>query len=269
MFYSGRMAGWLIYVGAAVALSQLMYFGLGGALYLRYYRARRPSAGVWKCQPGRWLSPALNRHAIILGAANVALGGMISGTLAYHAWNGGFSTLYFHLEDRSLAYTLLSSVLVFVVTDALAYYAHRTYHRPLLFRWFHRWHHRYNTPTPFTVTAMHPVEFLTYQLIFAAPMFTLPLYVGSYYGLLVYIFYFTTWDHSGIRHRSLLPWQPPSLFHDDHHKYFHCNFGQNAMIWDRLHGTLRRRGRRYGAEVFGGRGAPTGESGPGELVDYR
>lgn len=26
------------------------------------------------------------------------------------------------------------------------------------------------------------------------------------------------------------------------------------MLWDRLHGTLRRHGRRYGPEVFGGRG---------------
>ncbi|MCB9788498.1 MAG: hypothetical protein H6744_17590, partial [Deltaproteobacteria bacterium] len=43
---------------------------------------------------------------------------------------------------------------------------------------------------------------------------------------------------------------------DDHHTQFHCNFGQHLMIWDRLHGTLRRQSRQYGAEVFGGRGAP-------------
>ena len=70
--------------------------------------------------------------------------------------------------------------------------------------------------------------------------------------------------------RSRLPWQGPSMFHDDHHVHFHCNFGQCFVLWDRLHGTLRRAGRRYGVDVFGGKGAPAvGGAGEGhEFVRY-
>ena len=40
------------------------------------------------------------------------------------------------------------------------------------------------------------------------------------------------------------------------------------MIWDRLHGTLRRRHRRYGEEVFGGRGASSGAGERDELERF-
>ena len=50
------------------------------------------------------------------------------------------------------------------------------------------------------------------------------------------------------------PPQPPAAFHDAHHEFFHCNFGQNLLLWDRLHGTARVEGRRYDEATFGGRG---------------
>ena len=41
------------------------------------------------------------------------------------------------------------------------------------------------------------------------------------------------------------------------------------MIWDRLHGTLRRQDRRYGEHVFGGRGAADGPAdGKAKYVRY-
>ena len=79
--------------------------------------------------------------------------------------------------------------------------------------------------------------------------------------VLVYVLTFNVIDHSGVDLRSRLPWQGPSRFHDDHHLYFHVNFGQHLMIWDRLHGTLRRQKRSYGREVFGGKGVPISDEG--------
>src|SRR5262249_9246751 len=65
-------------------------------------------------------------------------------------------------------------------------------------------------------------------------------------------------QHSGVRVSPWIPWMPSTYFHDDHHRYFHVNYGQHLLLWDRLYGTLRRDGRRYGIEVFGGQGAPVG-----------
>src|SRR5262245_32481177 len=129
-----------VYVAAAIGFSWVIYFGQGGLLHLVYYVRRRGQADQWKCQPQRFLSPELARHAVLLGAANVALGGLISGSLAYHAFNGGWTQLYFDLGTHGLAYTLFSTALVAVATDAGAYYAHRLYHRPALFKRIHVWH---------------------------------------------------------------------------------------------------------------------------------
>jgi len=257
----------LLYIGGSIAIGLVMYSVLCGGIYYAVYVRRRADAATWKCQPDRWLSPQMNRHAIKLGVANMTLGSVISGAMAYHVFNGGKSALYFDLKTHGIVFSILTLAAVFVITDLGAYWAHRIYHSERLFKSVHKWHHRYGAPTPFTVTAMHPVEFLTYQAIFLIPAFVIPMHVATYYGLLVYIFYYNTCDHSGIKHRAIIPWQPPSQFHDDHHRYFHCNFGQSSMLWDRAYGTLRRIGRKYGENVYGGRGVREGV-GPDGFVKY-
>ena len=89
--------------------------------------------------------------------------------------------------------------------------------------------------------------------------------------LLIYVLLYNIKDHSGIVLTSRLPWQGSSRFHDDHHVYFHCNYGQNLPIFDKLHGTHRRVNRRYGEDVFGGKGAPLeggGNDDEPEWVEY-
>ncbi|HEY2509978.1 MAG TPA: sterol desaturase family protein [Polyangiaceae bacterium] len=248
----------LAFVGGSVGIGLVMYFGLCGGLYYFKYVRDRSRAADWKCQPERWLSPEMNRHAIRLGAANMTLGSVLSGLMAAYVWTGGKSALYFDFKEHGIAFTIASIAFVFLLTDLGAYWSHRLYHRKAAFQRFHKWHHRYGAPTPFTVTAMHPVEFITYQSIFLLPAFIVPMHVFAYYGLLLYVFYYNVCDHSGVKHRALVPWQPPSIFHDDHHRYFHCNFGQSSLLWDRVYGTLRRVGRRYGENVYGGRGVSEG-----------
>jgi sterol desaturase/sphingolipid hydroxylase (fatty acid hydroxylase superfamily) len=45
-------------------------------------------------------------------------------------------------------------------------------------------------------------------------------------------------------------WQPTSLYHDDHHKLFHVNYGQTFTLWDRLGGTFYSPKRSYGETSF-------------------
>ncbi|XP_077861419.1 lathosterol oxidase-like [Saccoglossus kowalevskii] len=86
-------------------------------------------------------------------------------------------------------------------------------------------------------------------------MFVVPLHPAVYLGVLVYNYYYGVIDHSGIYLRAVWPWQPSSMFHDDHHKYFHCNFGVNTKLFDWIHGTLRQPDRYYSEATFGGKGA--------------
>jgi len=261
----------LAYVGMSLAGGLGMYFGISGAFELLYYRARRERAAEWKCQPRRFLSPKMAREQLLLGTANVIMASVASGMFVTYLAGGGRAAVYFDLDTHGLAASVLLTLLYFLLTDAGLYFAHRLLHRPRLFRMIHRFHHRYTSPTAFTSMAMHPVELLTYQSIMLLPLFVLPVHVVGLVFVLVYQNYVAMVDHSGIDLHSWLPWQPPTRFHDDHHLYFHVNYGQNLGLWDWMFGTYRREGRVYGADVFGGRGAPApGQEGkPARYVDYR
>lgn len=54
--------------------------------------------------------------------------------------------------------------------------------------------------------------------------------------LLMYIYYHGIIDHSGINFKAYWwqPWQPHCIFHDNHHQYFHVNFGFNIEYWDKV-----------------------------------
>lgn len=263
------MGGWT-FVGAALAGGLGMYYGIGGAFELVYYRRRREDARAWKCQPRRWLTPRMAREQLLLGTFNMTAGSVGSGLFCAYVAGGGATSIEFSLRPRGLAFAALITVVYFLLTDVSLYWTHRLFHAPLLFRLIHRWHHRFAAPTAFTAAAMHPVEFATYQALALAPLFFLPVHVAGVIAVLVYQNVVALVDHSGVDARSWIPWQPPARFHDDHHAYFHVNFGQTLGIWDRLFGTHRREGRRYGVEVFGGKGEalPGAGAGPAPLVDY-
>jgi lathosterol oxidase len=261
---------WAGIVTAAIAGGVVILWIVGGYYHLRYYVRRRHEPDAWKCQPRRFLPKAFARQAMLLSTVNLTIGGLITGTGIYfitQGWEG--PAIYYDVHDYGWAWTLGGTLVYFVIVDGAAYYAHRGMHQRFMFRHIHRWHHRYVATMPWVVTAMHPVEFLIFQAVTLAPLFIIPFHYVSVIVTLVYVLVFNIIDHSGVDLRSRWPWQGPSRYHDDHHVYFHVNFGQHLMFWDRIHGTLRRRGRRYGKDVFGGKGAPDpGAEDEGDFVAY-
>jgi lathosterol oxidase len=248
-------SAWFSTVIGSILGGLVILWIVAGYYHVRYYVLRRHEPEKWKCQPRRFLRPDQQRQAIRLSCMNLAIGGTLSGTFIYALQHGLKTPIYFDVAEYGWAYTLLSTVLLFVAVDGLAYYAHRLLHKRVMFNNIHRWHHRYIATTPWVVTAMHPLELIMFQAATFIPMFVLPTHYMSCIFVFVYILVFNIIDHSGVRLTSALPWQGPSMYHDDHHAHFHCNFGQHLMLWDRLHGTLRRENRTYGVDVFGGRGA--------------
>jgi lathosterol oxidase len=259
------------FVAMAVAGGLGMYFAIGGLLELAYYR-RRADAARWKCQPRRWPGGRARRAEILLGTANLTVASVASGLLAFHIASPGNTTaVYLDLDDHGVAFSIATTLVYFLVTDGALYWAHRLFHRKALFKAIHRVHHRWTSPTAFTAHAMHPVEFAVYQGIMVVPLFVLPVHVVGLIAVLVYQNLIALLDHSGVDMVSRLPWQPPPRFHDDHHAHFHVNYGQTLGLWDRMFGTWRRVGRVYGADVYGGKGAPltAGGADAARYVDYR
>lgn len=265
-------AAWATIVVPSVLAGVAILWIVGGYYHVRYYVLRKHEPETWKCQPTRHLTKAQLKQAMTLSSANLALGGVISGSLIYAITKGWKTPLFGDPTTLGWGpvwgwvYVVASTPVLFVLVDGLAYYAHRALHAKAIFRFVHRWHHRYVATTPFVVTAMHPAEFLLFQGVTFLPLFFIPFHYGSVVAVLVYVLVFNIVDHSGVKLSSRIPWQGPSTYHDDHHAHFHVNFGQHLMFWDRIHGTLRRKDRKYGAEIFGGKGRGAGES---AFVDYR
>jgi len=243
-------------VVASVLGGLVIFWAFAGWYHWAYYVRRAHDPEQWKCQPRRFLRPGQNREAALLSTMNLTIGGVISGTMIDLIRRGMPTPIYFEVERWGWAWTIVSPVLLFLMVDAAAYYSHRALHGKWAFRHIHRWHHRYIATTPFVTIAMHPAEFLFFQACTFVPLFVLPVHYVGAIAVFIYVLVYNIVDHSGIKLASWFPWQAHTQTHDDHHAHFHVNFGQHLTLWDRLHGTARRGDRRYGVDVFGGKGAP-------------
>jgi Delta7-sterol 5-desaturase len=246
-------------VSISVAVSLVTFWGIGGGVHAWFYVVRRADARRWKVQPERFLNARLSRHAFWLGTFNIVMGGTIGGIFAWHVVRGGWSTLYFDPLELGVPWLIGSALATYFLIDAGLYYSHRLLHSRFLFRHVHRWHHRYTAPIIFTTTAVHPIEFLFFQTFVMLPVVIVPVHWAVYVLVVAYTYLIGMIDHSGIRVRWPLPLHTGNDFHDDHHVHFHCNYGHHTQIFDVMHGTARRADRRYGEDVFGGRGAPKEE----------
>ena len=88
-----------------------------------------------------------------------------------------------------------------------------------------------------------------------ALFFWVPVHPSAMVVVGMYTGYYLVEDHSGVMSTPPFPWQPSTQMHDDHHKYFHCNFGQHITLLDRWFGTMRIEGenKTYGEDIFAGR----------------
>ncbi|XP_049694651.1 uncharacterized protein LOC110379333 [Helicoverpa armigera] len=262
-----RMEHFTHFFFAAHAVSLSMYFFIGGFLHWYFYMNRRHLAKEWKIQPDKWLSPELERHELMVGTMSLLLVGTFSSFLACYIYNGNPSTVYYQFDEYGWLWFFLQFPVIFLYSDYTTYILHRLYHTPWLYKHFHKLHHKYKQPTAFSVTAIHPVEILHIQLTMCLPLFFFPVHWLSFYFVAIYNYYHGIIDHSGINFKAQWwqPWQPDAEFHDQHHEFFHCNFGFNMSLWDKLHGTMRKQYRAYTEDTYHGE-APTLDSPEGKAL---
>ena len=121
-----------------------------------------------------------------------------------------------------------------------------------MYRNIHKVHHRYKHPTPFSAFALHPIEFLVFQSAGILQAAFFPVHIAGYLVVVLFVAYHNQLDHSGVAFEGDLPWMPATKYHDDHHLYFHLNFGLHLVFWDWIGGTLRSKQRVYGEDRFVG-----------------
>lgn len=192
-----------------------------------------------------------SRSEVRLAVMNLAISAVVTVGVAVWGvrWPGNLK-IYLNVDEYGWPYLLGSTVAYFLIIDCWAYLGHRLLHVPALYRTFHKWHHHYKQTTAFVALGLHPCDMLILHCGVYMPMYVLPMHVSCVTANLLYVHYHNIVDHSGIYSESWLPWQPSSLFHDDHHRLFHMNYGQTLTLWDQLGGTFFEEKRRYTESTF-------------------
>ncbi|CAK9007017.1 6) desaturase) (Sterol-C5-desaturase) [Durusdinium trenchii] len=243
------IAFWMMCAGTTTLIIYYL-----GAQYIHneYYVKRRADAAEWKCQPTKFLSDELALEEKLTGCWNAFVSGSAGTGLFFLHQNYPIFKFYYDVDERGWLHYLAGCFLVYLWVDFYSYWMHRLLHHKAIYKYVHKWHHRYKCPTAFGAFAIHPIEYIGFQTagIWCSAIF--PVHVMSFLTVVMFVAYHNQIDHSGVYFEGELPWVPTTKFHDDHHQYFHLNFGVTLVLWDWLFGTLRQSDRVYGEEVFEG-----------------
>jgi len=266
-FIDERFEGFIEIAIPAFAVSYIFFFGIGGFLHFFYYVHKKDKAEEWKCQPNHWLSNKLLIHEIAVGWFALNMGSFISTCMACWVKNGGWSTVYYDPSQYGYAWLILQVPVTFIWQDYWTYWTHRILHLPWIYKNVHKLHHTYKQPSAFSVTALHPIELVWIYSIYMSPLFLFPVHYAPFAMIMMYTYYHGILDHSGItfKHYWWQPWQPDCIFHDNHHQYFHVNFGFNIKFWDEIHGTSRQKDRIYREDIYYGQGKALADASQTEI----
>ena len=119
------------------------------------------------------------------------------------------------------------------------YWVHRVLHWPPLYRLAHSVHHRNVSVGPWSGFSMHPIEHVIY-LSALAIFLVVPSHPLHMLFLCYWLTLATATSHSGFENIVLgdkAHLKIGSFFHQLHHRYFECNYGNVEMPWDRWFGS--------------------------------
>jgi fatty acid hydroxylase domain-containing protein 2 len=120
-------------------------------------------------------------------------------------------------------------IMCYGLTDFIFYCTHRILHTDLLYSKYHKKHHEITAPVGLSATYLTPVDFYSNILSIYLP----PILLSSHSFTISAVVILSTLNTILIGHSG---YNPIAYFHDDHHKYFNCNYGM-GLFADKLFGT--------------------------------
>lgn len=158
------------------------------------------------------------------------------GALSLLTYQNGITMIYTDIREYSLAYLLISPVIILVLYETYYYWLHRWMHLPQVFKYVHRAHHESQSPTVFTAFAFHPLEAFLQFIFFPVIALIIPVHLWMLAVIFTILSFFAVINHSGIEiyNRGLRKVIIGATHHDVHHRQFRKNFGLNFTWWDKI-----------------------------------
>ncbi len=175
---------------------------------------------------------------LICGATNIINTSITY--LGFWLWLKGYIVFGFEKNLRIIADFLA----VFLLMDLFMYIFHYIIHHSVVYKAIHSFHHRYEDPIPIDLFVLHPLETVSFGLLW---LITITLFNFDFYAIFVYLVVnvgFGIIGHLGFepfsdKVRNLFPFKylGTSSFHHRHHLDIEHNFGFYTNIWDKLFKT--------------------------------
>jgi sterol desaturase/sphingolipid hydroxylase (fatty acid hydroxylase superfamily) len=151
--------------------------------------------------------------------------------------NGYAPTISF---EANPVWFVLALVLVPIWSAFHFYWVHRLLHVPFLYRHVHSLHHRNVNIGPWSGLSMHPVEHLLY-LSSLCIHWIVPSHPVHLIFHVIYQGPGAAMTHTGYEDLLVKDKRRLALgtfYHQLHHRYYECNYGNQEMPWDRWFGTF-------------------------------
>jgi len=227
-----RAISWAETVVGVYALLLATYFGT--CLAVTALNRRLAAAKIQT----RETTPALvrrdRRQSLISLAGIAAMFG--TGHWLYTEFGWGFG------PPTSIPGAVLSFIASLFLFDTWFYWFHRLIHTRAFYGWVHRWHHLTVTPVTWSNNSDRLIDNLFLQSYWLVAHFLFPVAPAVLLAHKIYDQITGVIGHSGFEHGGIWCWPPSPLVgvthHDQHHRYFRCNYATHFTLWDRLMGTL-------------------------------
>lgn len=235
------MSGVLLTTFNFTVIIAARYLLVAGVTHWLTWRRREPAGARRLNRDGP--TRAAIRHELKLSLISSPIYALPA-AVAIEAWKAGGTRLYTDPLQYGWAWLPLSLAVYLLVQDAFYYWAHRLMHRPGLFDWMHKGHHRSRQPTAYASFAFDPAEAALTAWLLPALTFVLPLHVGVALLGLGLMTAAAVLNHCGV---EVWPqrWVGGPLggvfitatHHSLHHTRFNANYGLYLRLWDRAFGT--------------------------------
>jgi sterol desaturase/sphingolipid hydroxylase (fatty acid hydroxylase superfamily) len=215
------------------ALLMITYFTAGWLFY-----SNDPSR-IDKIQRGRVLSDEKVRRDI-----QQSMRSLLSIAVMFSIGHTLYARFHFGLPawHPSIWTILLSFVISMLAYDTWFYWMHRLLHTKPFYRSIHRWHHLSLPSVAWSNNSDTLLDNLFLQSYWMAAHFILPISPAVLLAHKLYDHVSGIIGHSGVEHGGGICWPPSPMnsvtHHDQHHRFFHCNYSPHFTVWDRLMGTL-------------------------------
>ncbi len=157
----------------------------------------------------------------------------------------GYANMYLDIAEYGWGYWVGSVIALLFITDTFFYWVHRLTHHKKIYKSVHKTHHLSRSPTPLTTMSFSPYEAALHSILIVSLFVVLPVHYST-----LLVFGFLKLNKNIVAHLGyeifpksckdhwLWKWVATVTHHDQHHRYFNCNYGLYFIFWDRWMGTL-------------------------------